>query len=99
MEPGIVRADERDGLQLDLVVEPHEGFGVVPDSARVVGDPGSVLVLNDAQLERVGLVRADVFGGSACVHWLAMRGASCSGFWMAVASRTSIIRQLARDSV
>ncbi len=51
MESGIVRAGERDGLRSDLVVEQHEGFGMAPGGARVVGDPGSVLVLNDAHFE------------------------------------------------
>jgi hypothetical protein len=38
-----------------------------------------ILVVYDARFEGVGLVRADVVGGSVCVHWLAMRGA-WSGF-------------------
>ncbi len=60
-------------------------------------DLGGVLVLDDAQLERVGLVRADdVGGGSVLVHWLVMRGV-WSGFWMAVASGSRINRQPARD--
>ncbi len=73
-EPGIVRVGKRDGLRPDLVVAPHEGFGVAPDGARVVGDLGSVLVQTDAQYERVGLVLTDVVVGGVCVHLVAMRG-------------------------
>ncbi len=40
------------------------------------------LVVDGAQFERVGLVRAIVVGFSACVHWLAM-GVVWSGFgWL-----------------
>jgi hypothetical protein len=61
---------------------------------------GCVLVVDDAQLEHVGVMRANVVvGGGVRVHWLAMRGIWWSGFWMAVASGTRINRQLARDSV
>ncbi len=57
---GIVRAGDRDGLRPDLVVEPHEGVSVAVDGTRVLGDPVSVLVLNNAQLEHVGMVQANV---------------------------------------
>jgi hypothetical protein len=43
------------------------------------GDLGCVSVVDDAQFERVGLVLANIVGGSARVHWLAMHGA-WSGF-------------------
>jgi hypothetical protein len=56
VELGIVRACKRDSLRQDLIMEPHEGFGVALDGTRVVGCLGSVLVLNDAQFELVGLV-------------------------------------------
>jgi hypothetical protein len=46
----------------------------VLDGARVLGDPGSVLVVDDAQLERVEIVQTDDVGGRGCVHWLAMHG-------------------------
>ncbi len=82
MELDIVRAGYRFCLLPDLVLVPHEGFGVVPDGARMVGYPGSVLVLNEAQFERVGLVQAEVVCCSACVYWFAMHGV-WSGFgWL-----------------
>jgi hypothetical protein len=60
-------------------------------------DLGGVLVVDDAQLERVGVVQANVVVGcSVLFHWLAMRGV-WSGFWMAVPSGTLINRQPARD--
>jgi hypothetical protein len=75
VESGKVRAGERDGLRSDLVVERYEGFGMAPDGARVLGNHGSVLMVDDAQLERVSVVRANVVVGSSVrVHWLAMRG-------------------------
>ncbi len=64
----IVGASNRHGLSLDLGVEPNELTRVSFNGARVVGDPGSVLVLNDAQFERVGLVQEDIVGCSACIH-------------------------------
>ncbi len=44
------------------------------DSERVVGDLCSVLVLNNTQLELVGLVQADVVGCCECIHLFAMHG-------------------------
>ncbi len=82
MELRKIGAGKRDSLQLDLLVELDEGFGVAPDGAPVVGDLGSVLVLNNTQLERVGLVRADVVGGGACVRLLAMRGVWSVSGWV-----------------
>ncbi len=49
VESGIVWAAERDSLQLDLVVELHEGFGMALDGASVFGYLGRVLMLNDTQ--------------------------------------------------
>ncbi len=85
----------------DLVVGPHEGVGAAADGARVLGDPDSVLVLNDAQLERV----RPLAGASGCCLRRRVRPvggyAWCvvEWFWMAVASGTSINRQQARGSV
>jgi hypothetical protein len=52
------------------------------------GDLGRVLVVDDAQLERVSVVRASFVVGSCSVrvHWLAV----WSGFWMAVVSGACI---------
>ncbi len=74
---GIVKASKRDGLRLDLDMELYAGFGMAQDGLRVLGDPGSVLVVDGVQLERVELVRADDVGGGGCVHWLAMHGMWC----------------------
>jgi hypothetical protein len=42
------------------------------------GDLSSVLVVDDAQNERVRVVQANVVVGSSVrVHWLAMRGMLC----------------------
>jgi hypothetical protein len=55
---------------------------VAADGARVtvLGDPGSVLVVDDAQFERVSVVRAKFgVGSSVRVNWLAMRGMCVGG--------------------
>ncbi len=103
----LVRAGDSNGLSLDLGVEPNELARVAFNGASMGGDLGRVLVVDDAQLERVSVVLANVvFVGSSSssvrVHWLAMRGmcgASWSGFWMAEASGTRINRQPTRDSI
>ncbi len=42
------------------------------------GDLSRVLVVDDKQLKRVSVVRANVVVGSSVrVHWLAMRGMLC----------------------
>jgi hypothetical protein len=53
---------------LNLDVGLYEGLGMAPDGASVIGDPGSVLVVDDTQLERVELVRADEVCCGGCVH-------------------------------
>ncbi len=75
----LVRAGDSNGLSLDLGVEPNELARVAFNGARMGGDLGRVLVVDDAQLERVSVVLANVvFVGSSSssvrVHWLAMRG-------------------------
>jgi hypothetical protein len=93
VELGIVRAEKRDSLRPELIVEIDEGFGVAPDGSRVVGDLGSVLVLNNTQLERIGLVLADVVRGGAYVQFFGY--AWCvECFWMAAASGARIDRQI-----
>ncbi len=102
MESGIVRASKRDSLRLDLDVELYEVFGMVQDGARVLGNPGSVLVVDDAQLERVELVQADdammsrLAAAGVSICWLRVVCGVWSGFWMAVASGTRINRPPAR---
>ncbi len=64
-------------------MEPYEGFGVALDDASMLGHPGSVLVVDDAQLERVSVVRANVVVGSSVrVHWLAMLGMCVGGVFL-----------------
>ncbi len=63
-----VGASHGHGLRLDLGLEPFNG-------ARMGRDLGCVVAVDDAQLERVGVVRANgVVGSSVRVHGLAMRG-------------------------
>ncbi len=87
----LVGDSDRHGLSLDLGVEPTECALVEFNGARMDCNLGCVLVVDDAQLERIGVVQAnDIVGSSVRVHWLAMRGMWWSGFWMAVASGTRI---------
>jgi hypothetical protein len=98
----VVRASNRHGLSLDLGEEPNEFSRVAFNGARMGCDLGRVLVYDDAQLERVSVVRASVVVGSSMrVHWLAMRGmcGAWNGFCMAVTSGTLINRQLTRDTI
>ncbi len=75
----LVRASDRHGLSLDLGVEPNEFARVAFNGARMGCNLGSVLVIDDAQLERVSVALANVVvGGSVRVHWLAMRGMWCA---------------------
>ncbi len=100
---GIVGAGDCDGLYVNLGVEPNEFALVAFNGARMGGNLGRVLVVDDAQLERVSVVQASVVVGSSSVrvHLLAVRG-MCgvwSGLLMAVTSGTRIDRQLARDLI
>ncbi len=59
-------------------MELYKGFGMAPDGSSVLGDPGTVLVVDDAELERVSVEQANVVVGSSVrVHWLAVRGMWC----------------------
>ncbi len=79
----VVGAGDGDGLALDLLLnlKLQELLGVQADDARVGSDLGSVLVMNDAQFERVSFVDAGGVsgknGGSAWVH--DMRGVGFEG--------------------
>ncbi len=97
----IIGAGDCDGLYVNLGVEPNEFALVAFNGARMGGDLGRVLVVDDAQLERVSVVQASVVVGSSSVRWLAVLGmcGAWSGLWMAVTSGTRIARQLARDSI
>jgi hypothetical protein len=75
-------ASNHNGLSLNLGVETNELALVAFNGALMGSNLGGVLVVDDAQLERVGLVLSNVIGCSVCVHWFAMSGV-WSGFgWL-----------------
>jgi hypothetical protein len=59
-----VGASDRNGLSLNLGVEPSLLARVAFNGARMGGDLGGVLVVDDAHFERIGVVRANAVGGS-----------------------------------
>ena len=90
---GEVGARDGGGLGVDLGVQALELVCMTLEGARVGGDLGSVLVLHDAQFERVLLAHVSAGDGhviKTCVHAVEF----VCGFGMALASGARIDRQI-----
>ncbi len=90
---GEVGACNGGGLGVDLGVQALELALMTLKGARVGGNLGCVLVLHDAQFERVSFTNASGVGGnggSECVHAVEF----VCGFGMALVSGARINRQI-----
>jgi hypothetical protein len=88
-------ASDGGGLGVDLGVQALELACMTLEGARVGGDLGSVLVLHDAQFERVLLAHVSAGDGhvvKACVH--ALLSLCLCGFGMAWVGGARINRQI-----